>query len=92
LGRVSTLKTDPRFTLNRGPDNNSAWEMLDKLTGQDLNSAYAATIKVERQINKFLRLTGPTVIAQLRETFRDLPEKPDQRMVFLKLRELRNSW
>jgi hydroxyacylglutathione hydrolase len=28
----------------------------------------------------------------LRETFPDLPEKPDQRTVFLKLRELRNAW
>jgi hydroxyacylglutathione hydrolase len=28
----------------------------------------------------------------LRESFPELPEKPDQRTVFLKLRELRNSW
>ena len=46
----------------------------------------------EREINTFFRLTSPTVIAKLRETFPDLPEKPDQRTVFLKLRELRNSW
>jgi hydroxyacylglutathione hydrolase len=32
------------------------------------------------------------VIAKLRESFPDLPEKPDPRTVFLKLRELRNSW
>ena len=30
--------------------------------------------------------------AKLREAFPDLPDKPDQRTVFLKLRELRNSW
>jgi len=40
----------------------------------------------------FFRLTSPTVIAKLRESFPELPEKPDQRTVFLKLRELRNSW
>jgi hydroxyacylglutathione hydrolase len=32
------------------------------------------------------------VIAKLREAFPNLPEKPDPRMVFLKLRELRNKW
>jgi hydroxyacylglutathione hydrolase len=28
----------------------------------------------------------------LREAFSDLPENPDPRAVFLKLRELRNKW
>src|SRR5207253_1993458 len=37
-------------------------------------------------------LESPTVIAKLREAFPDLPEKPDRRTVFLKLRELRNEW
>jgi hydroxyacylglutathione hydrolase len=32
------------------------------------------------------------VIAKLREAFPDLPERPDAKTVFLKLRELRNSW
>ena len=30
--------------------------------------------------------------SQLREAFPDLPEKPDARTVFLRLRELRNKW
>jgi hydroxyacylglutathione hydrolase len=47
---------------------------------------------VERDINTFFRLTSPSVIARLREAFPDLPEKPDARTVFLKLRELRNKW
>ena len=33
-----------------------------------------------------------TVIAKLREAFPDLPDNPEPRTVFLKLRELRNSW
>jgi len=66
--------------------------MLDKLTGQDPNSPYVTTVEVEGQINTFFRLTSPTVIAKLREAFPDLSEQPDQRTVFLKLRELRNSW
>ena len=36
-------------------------------------------------------MPSPTVIAKLREVFPDLPDQPDQRTVFLKLRELRNS-
>ena len=34
----------------------------------------------------------PKLIARLRESFPDLPENPDPRTVFLKLRELRNAW
>jgi hydroxyacylglutathione hydrolase len=66
--------------------------MLDRLADQDPNRAYISTLEVERQINTFFRLSSPTLIAKLREGFPDLPEKPDQRTVFLKLRELRNTW
>src|SRR5215469_3331933 len=86
------IQNNLRFTLNREPDNESARKMLDRLTGQDPNRAYVSTLEVEGEINTFFRLTSPTVIAKLRESFPDLPEKPDQRTVFLKLRELRNSW
>jgi len=86
------IENNLRFTLNREPDNKSAREMLDKLAGQDPNCAYISTLEVEGRINTFLRLTSPTVIAKLREAFPDLPEEPDQRTVFLKLRELRNTW
>ena len=86
------VENNLRFTLNREPDNESARKMLDKLAGQDPNSAYVSTLEVEGEINTFFRLTSPTVIAKLRESFPELPEKPDQRTVFLKLRELRNSW
>ena len=44
------------------------------------------------EINTFFRLTNPTVIKRLREAFPDLPGQPDQKTVFLKLRELRNKW
>jgi hydroxyacylglutathione hydrolase len=86
------IENNLRFTLNREPDNQSAQAMLDQVTGQDPGSAYVSTMEIEREINTFLRLTSPTVIAKLREAFPDLPEKPDQRTVFVKLRELRNSW
>ena len=86
------LENNLRFTLNREPDNKAAREMLDKLTGQDPSGAAIATLEVERQVNTFFRLSSPTVIAKLREAFPELPEQPDQRTVFLKLRELRNAW
>jgi hydroxyacylglutathione hydrolase len=86
------IENNLRFTLSREPDNKRAQEMLAKLKGQDPSRAYVSTLEVEREINTFFRLTSPTVIAKLREAFPDLPEKPDQRTVFLKLRELRNAW
>ena len=51
-----------------------------------------STLGLEKEINTFFRLHAPTVIARLREAFPDLPDAPDEKTVFLKLRELRNSW
>jgi hydroxyacylglutathione hydrolase len=39
-----------------------------------------------------MRLDSPSLIAILRKSFPDLPEHPDRRTVFAKLRELRNRW
>ena len=86
------IENNLRFTLDREPDNRSAREMLDQLAGQDPGKAFVTTLDIERQINTFFRLSSPTVIAKLREAFPDLPDHPDQRTVFLKLRELRNQW
>jgi hydroxyacylglutathione hydrolase len=81
-----------RFTLNREPDNAKAAEMLPGMERQDTDRALVTTLALEREINTFFRLSNPSVIATLREAFPDLPENPDQRTVFLKLRELRNKW
>ena len=86
------IENNLRFTLSREPDNKRAQEMLDRLKGQDPGNAYVTTLAVEREINTFFRLSSPSVIAKLREAFPDLPENPDERTVFLKLRELRNKW
>jgi hydroxyacylglutathione hydrolase len=86
------IENNLRFTLSREPDNRRAQELLEKLKGQDPSRAYVSTLAVEREINTFFRLTSPGVIAKLREAFPDLPDKPDPRTVFLKLRELRNKW
>lgn len=81
-----------RFTLDREPDNEAAADLLARIDGQDPAEAYVTTIAQEREINTFLRLRSPTIIARLRESFDDLPQRPDPRTVFVKLRELRNRW
>ena len=50
------------------------------------------TLAEEKRINTFFRLQSPSVIARLREAFPDIGEHPDERTVFVKLRELRNRW
>jgi hydroxyacylglutathione hydrolase len=66
--------------------------MLPSMEQQNTDRARVTTLALEREINTFFRLSNPSVIATLREAFPDLPENPDQRTVFLKLRELRNKW
>ena len=80
------------FTLDREPDNERAKVLLDELSDQDPNDAMVTTLALEREINAFFRLRSPSVIARLREDFPDLPDEVDPKTVFLKLRELRNSW
>jgi len=86
------LVNNLRFTLDREPDNEEAARLLKKYENQDPDSALVTTLAEEKQINTFFRLQNPTVIARLRTAFPDLPEQPDPRTVFLKLRELRNQW
>ncbi|MDH3451582.1 MAG: hydroxyacylglutathione hydrolase [Gammaproteobacteria bacterium] len=81
-----------QFTLDREPDNHKAAALLEEVSEQDPDAALVSTLALEKEINTFFRLHSPTVIARLREAFPDLPETPDEKTVFLKLRELRNSW
>jgi hydroxyacylglutathione hydrolase len=80
------------FTLDREPGNAKAEELLGNVHDQDPNRALVSTLGLEKEINSFFRLHNPVIIARLREAFPDLPEQPDPKTVFLKLRELRNSW
>ena len=81
-----------RFTLDREPDNVRAAELLKSVDGQDTDDAMVSTLAMEKEINTFFRLHSPTVIAKLQEIFSDMPESPDPKTVFLKLRQLRNDW
>lgn len=81
-----------QFTLDREPDNEDARAMLEVASAHDAEHASVTTLGEEKAVNVFFRLQNPVVIARLRERFPDLPEHPDARTVFLKLRELRNQW
>ncbi|MDJ0958171.1 MAG: hydroxyacylglutathione hydrolase [Arenicellales bacterium] len=80
------------FTLDREPDNQEAKGLLAQVQDQDPDRALVTNLVLEKRVNTFFRLRSPTVIKMLRERFPDLPEDPDPKTVFLKLRELRNSW
>jgi hydroxyacylglutathione hydrolase len=80
------------FTLDREPDNAKAKAMLPQMEKQDPAHALTTTLGLEKEINTFFRLSSPSVIRRLRDSFPDLPEHPDEKTVFLKLRELRNKW
>ena len=81
-----------KFTLDREPDNTVAADMIAKYDNQDPNDALVTTIAQEREFNTFFRLQSPSVIARLRESIPEIGDDPHPRVVFLKLRELRNLW
>ena len=87
------LVNNLEFTLNREPDNEDAREMLNELTeSHDPAESIVTDLEQEQKVNTFFRLHSPSVIATLQESFPDLSDTPSPKEVFLKLRELRNSW
>jgi hydroxyacylglutathione hydrolase len=86
------IQNNLEFTLDREPDNDRAKSLLAELADQDPDDAMVTTLALEREINTFFRLQNPSVIARLREAFPEIGEAPEPKTVFLKLRELRNSW
>jgi hydroxyacylglutathione hydrolase len=86
------LANNLEFTLDREPDNAAAMKMLAKYKDQDPANALVTTLAMEREMNTFFRLQSPTVIARLQQQFPEIGDSPSPKEVFLKLRELRNSW
>jgi hydroxyacylglutathione hydrolase len=86
------ISTNLEFTLDREPDNKAAQKLLADVADQDPDAPLVSTLALEKEINAFFRLHNPSVIARLREAFPDLPAELDAQTVFVKLRELRNSW
>lgn len=86
------LARNLEFTLDREPDNAAAARTLTLARERNSAAAPVTTLGEEKAINAFFRLSNPSLIARLRETFPELDQHPDARTVFLKLRELRNRW
>jgi hydroxyacylglutathione hydrolase len=80
------------FTLDREPSNGEAASFLGEVRKFDPTTVPVTTLGQEKRVNTFLRLQNPDVIARLREKFPDIGAKPSAKTVFVKLRELRNSW
>ncbi len=80
------------FTLDREPENQAAAAMMETYKTQDPDDAVVTTLGQEKEINTFFRLQNASVVAKLASDFPELGDSPDARSVFLKLRELRNSW
>jgi hydroxyacylglutathione hydrolase len=81
-----------QFTIDREPDNDTARMLLAQIENQDPADALVTSFAQEREINTFFRLQSPGVIAKLQEDFPEIGDSPTPKEVFLKLRELRNSW
>jgi hydroxyacylglutathione hydrolase len=81
-----------QFTLDREPDNETARQMLADYGNQDPADALVMTLAQEREVNTFFRLDNPSVIARLQQDYPEIGDNPSPKAVFLKLRELRNSW
>jgi hydroxyacylglutathione hydrolase len=86
------IENNLKFTLDREPGNAAAQALLPRVIGHDPATSIVTTLAQEKEFNSFMRLSSPGLIAQLRESFPDLPEQPDTKTVFTQLRELRNSW
>ncbi len=86
------LNHNLQFTLDREPHNKAARALLDECLHQDPANALITSIAQEKEINTFFRLQNPEVLEQLRQQFPEMGDQPEARMVFKKLRELRNNW
>jgi hydroxyacylglutathione hydrolase len=80
------------FTLDREPGNAVAARMIRDHKDQDPDDALITTLGQEKEINTFFRLQNSSVVEKLLQDFPEMGDKPDARAVFLKLRQLRNSW
>ncbi|MEP7312639.1 MAG: hydroxyacylglutathione hydrolase [Pseudomonadota bacterium] len=80
------------FTLDREPGNAAATTLLEQTRPRAALDMPITTLGEEKSFNAFFRLQNPRLIARLRENFPDLGENPLPEVVFLRLRELRNTW
>lgn len=80
------------FTLDREPDNAAAASLLEAMNQWPEGDHFISNIAMERAVNSFFRLDSKTIIRLLKDKFPELGDTPTEESVFLKLRQLRNSW
>ncbi|HWG76796.1 MAG TPA: hydroxyacylglutathione hydrolase C-terminal domain-containing protein [Steroidobacteraceae bacterium] len=80
------------FTLDREPGNDAARELARRCAGLGGEAMPILTLTEERQVNVFLRLASPEIIAGLARNGAIDHARANGREVFLALRELRNRW
>ncbi|MDB4512018.1 hydroxyacylglutathione hydrolase family protein [Arenicella sp.] len=80
------------FTLDREPNNAAAKSLLAAMQQWTSERHFISNIAMEKAVNTFFRLDSESVITNLRTQFSGLGESPSEEAIFLKLRELRNSW
>lgn len=83
----SYAENNLEFALSIDPDNASAKAKLKEV--QEIGEKIT-TIGEEKTFNPFMRLNDPNIISSLKNDHPDM--KDDPKSVFIKLRELRNSW
>ena len=86
------IETNLKFTLSREPDNAAATALLPRVSGHNPATSVVTTLADEKNHNTFFRLGNARVIAELCERFPELGAAPDAKAVFMKLREMRNTW
>ena len=73
------IENNLRFTLAREPGNAAAQALLPQVTGHDPAKSAVTTLADEKQINTFMRLDSPGVIAACAKTFPSCPTNPTRR-------------
>jgi hydroxyacylglutathione hydrolase len=81
-----------KFTIDREPGNVAARSLLAAMEQWVGEQHFVSNIAMERLVNSFFRLGSAEIIDVLQKQFAELDGLLDEQTVFLKLRELRNSW
>ncbi|MFT5573976.1 MAG: hydroxyacylglutathione hydrolase [Cryomorphaceae bacterium] len=81
-----------KFTIDREPGNTAARSLLAAMEQWVGEQHFISNIAMERLVNSFFRLGSAEIIDLLQKQFPQMDGSPDEETVFLKLRELRNSW
>ena len=90
--KPKTIKRYKSFTAQNIRNREIILHGVKRLARIDPEDALVTTLGQEKLINTFFRLQNLSVIEKLVSDFPEIGDNPDARTVFLKLRELRNSW